>query len=398
MNTQPIASTKNSKLDIMSAGDTVKVPRIGDVVTGTVVSVSKHEVHLDIEGFGLGVVRGHELLDESGLHGALKIGENAEATVLDLENEKGELELSFRLAGHKKAWQDLDAMRRSGDVIEVTVTDANRGGLIVRVGKVEGFLPVSQMLPERYPRVEGGDKNKILEKLRSFIGSNVPVRVIDSYERDGRLIVSEKAAREEKQKEKLAQYQVDSTIEGTVAGLVDFGAFVRFGDDLEGLIHISEIDWKRIGHPKDVLTVGEKVQAKVIGISGGRVSLSRKALLPNPWEQYRADFKVGDLVEGKVSSVNRFGAFVEVRPGLLGLVHISELGDAIDPEHPFDKFPAGSSHTWRILAFEPERQRLALSGKEPKANEPKKEDEVVSPTLDEVLKDATAPPEPAQNK
>ena len=170
------------------------LPRVGDLIKGKVISVSKSAVHMDIAGIATGVVRGKELIDESGDFSDLKLEEEAQATVMELENENGEIELSFRAAGHQKAWENLQKIMESVEIIQVPVTEANRGGLMVRVGRIDGFLPVSQLIPEHYPRVEGGDKNKILEILKNLIGKKLKVKLINVDESDNKLILSEKSA------------------------------------------------------------------------------------------------------------------------------------------------------------------------------------------------------------
>jgi small subunit ribosomal protein S1 len=263
----------------------IQIPKVGDIVEGKVLSVTKSEVHVDIEGISSGVVRGRELYDESGEYTELKVGDAVLATVVDLENEKGVLELSFRQAGHKKAWDLLTKSLSEEAIVDAEITEANRGGLMIKVGRVVGFLPVSQLTVEHYPRVEGGDKEKILERLATYIGQAFKVRVIDVNEADEKLIVSEKLAWEEKQKDALKKYQIGDQVEGKVTGVVDFGAFVEFGDGLEGLVHISELAWQRIDDPRQIVKVGDEIKAKIISIDNSRISLSLKQLIDDPWKK-----------------------------------------------------------------------------------------------------------------
>ena len=160
---------------MLAEGNFVNIPKVGDLVKGTIVDISRSEIRLDIEGLTTGVVRGREFYDESNEYSDLKIGDEVEATVIDLENENGEMELSFRFAGHQKAWDSLAELRDKGEIIKALITDANKGGLMVKVGRMSGFLPVSQLMPEHYPRVPGGDKNRILEKLKSYVGREFEV-------------------------------------------------------------------------------------------------------------------------------------------------------------------------------------------------------------------------------
>lgn len=338
------------------------VPKVGDVIKGTVLSVTRHEVHLDIEGITTGVIRGRELFDESGEFSNLKIGEEAQATVLELENESGEMELSFRQAGHRKAWEELVRFWKGGDVVDALIVDANRGGLMVRVGRVMGFLPVSQLMTEHYPRVEGGDKNKILEILATFVGQNFRVKLIDVNEQEDKLIVSEKAAMEEKQKELISQFSVDTVVDGTVTGVVDFGVFVEFGPRLEGLVHISELAWQRVDNPRDLYHVGDTMKAKIIGIEGTKISLSVKRLTEDPWKTAVERYAIGQVVKGQVLKINPFGAFVELDKEIHGLAHVSELSDK-PIRDPGSVLKAGERYDFKIISIDAKSHRLGLSRK-----------------------------------
>src|SRR3989338_83653 len=268
----------------LAEGDFIKIPKVGDLIKGKIIDLSRSEIRLDIEGLTTGVVRGREFYDESNDYADLKLGDEVEATVLELENENGEMELSLRFAGHQKAWGSLRQLMEGSQVVSVGITDANKGGLMVKLGKVSVFLPVSQLTPEHYPRVPGGDRNKILDRLKSFIGTNFEVKVIDVDDREDKLIVSEKAAWGEKQRDVLAQYKPGTIVEGKVTAITDFGVFVEFGDKLEGLIHIYELAWQRIDDPHNFVSVGQAVKAEIINIEGSKIFLSIKKLLYNPWK------------------------------------------------------------------------------------------------------------------
>ncbi len=338
------------------------IPKVGDIITGKVLSVSKNEVHLDIDGLTTGVIRGREILDESGDSADLKVGDEASATVVELENENGQMELSFRTAGHRKAWDNLLKLRDEGAVVDAVIADANRGGLMVRVSRIEGFLPVSQLTTEHYPRVEGGDKQRILELLSKYTKQTFKVKVIDVNEREGKLIVSEKAAWEVEQRTLLNKYHTGDVVTGKVTGVVDFGAFMEFDHGLEGLIHISELAWQRIEHPRDFVKVGQELQAKIIGIEGTKVSLSVKKLTADPWEKAVEKYHVGQIVRGQVVRLNSFGAFVELDPDIQGLCHISELAHKM-LNHPSETVKEGEEYTFKILSIEPTEHRLGLSKK-----------------------------------
>jgi ribosomal protein S1 len=338
----------------------VKFPKVGEVVTGTVVSASKNEVRLDIYGIKTGVVRSRELYNESEEYGHLKPGDQVEATVIELENENGEMELSFRYAGQQKAWESLKELMTSQKVITVKIADANKGGLMVKIGHIAGFLPVSQLIPEHYPRVEGGDRNKILDFLKKFVGQPLQVKVIDVDEKEDKLIVSEKAAWEEAQEKAVSKYKVGDKIKGKITAVTDFGAFVEFGDKMEGLVHISEIAWQRIDDPRDFVKVGEQVEAEIINIENTKIFLSMKKLQKDPWADVAKKYKVGEIVKGKVIKANPFGLFVELDSDIHGLAHISELSSK-PISNVEEVAKAGDIIEFRIISIEPQDHRLGLS-------------------------------------
>jgi small subunit ribosomal protein S1 len=361
MNDKDITTNPDSEFaKLMSDNQYLKFPKVGDVIKGKVVNASKAEVRLDFEGIKTGIVRGRELYNESDEYGHLKMGDMVEATVVKLENENGEMELSFRYAGQQRAWDGLRDLMKSGEVLNLKVSDANKGGLMVKIGNVTGFLPVSQLIPEHYPRVEGGDKNKILDFLRKFIGQPLQIKVLDVDEKEEKLIVSEKAAWEEVQEKAVSKFKVGDKVKGKITAVTDFGAFVEFGTKMEGLVHISELAWQRIDNPRDIVKVGDQVEAEIINIEGTKIFLSMKKLQKDPWANISEKYKVGDMVNGKVLKVNPFGLFVELDPEIHGLAHISELSDKpITDVNEIAK--AGETIKFRIISIEPKDHRLGLS-------------------------------------
>ena len=341
-------------------GVEIKVPKIGDVLEGKVLSVGKNEVYIDIEGIGLGVVRGRELFDESVRMSTLKIGDPVIASVVEAENKAGNVELSFRQAGQERVWHTLVDRMKAHEVIQTKILEANKGGLMVEVNGVIGFLPVSQLSSEHYPRVEEGDKNKILEVLRSYVGKTFDVQVITADAHDEKLIVSEKAVGEGELRTKISKLTIGTVTEGEVSGIVDFGIFLKFGEGLEGLVHISELAWNRIDHPKDLYKVGQKVQAQVISIDRDRISLSIKRLQPDPWVEAIKKYQVGQMVKGKVNKVMPFGAFVELDPEIYGLVHSVELSND-EVKDPSEIVKVGDEREFKIISIEPQEHRLGLS-------------------------------------
>lgn len=340
--------------------DMLPIPQVEALIEGIVFDASKNEVHIDIPGYRSGVIRGPELFDESGEYAELQVGATVQATVLELENENGEVELSFRQAGHKKAWDELKKLFEAQDIVDASVVDANKGGLIIRVGRVSGFLPVSQLTIEHYPRVEGGNKQKILERLKTYSGQIFKVRIINVDDKERTLIVSEKAAWEDRQQKTLSKYKIGDVVEGKITGVVDFGAFVEFDEGLEGLVHISEIAWQRIDDPRDFIKVGDQVKAQIISIDASKVSLSIRRLLEDPWAGVAKKYKVGDAVEGLVLKTNPFGVFVELDKDIHGLCHISELSSN-KVESPKDVVEPGKNYTFKIISLEPKEHRLGLS-------------------------------------
>lgn len=408
-NTNQPAGAAAEMEKLLAEHEEIALPDVGTVVEGVVVSAANNEVHIDLGGIATGVVRGPELVDESGVYTDLQPGDTVSATVLEQENEMGLLELSFREAGHKKAWDELERLHRDQEIVKGQIIDANKGGLIVRLGNVTGFLPVSQLTVEHYPRVEGANKQKILSRLMTYIGETFDVVVLDVNEEESKLIFSEKAAKMDEQSELLAKYSVGDVVEGVVTGVVDFGAFVEFGEGLEGLVHISELAWQRIDNPKDIISVGDDVKAQIISIDRGKISLSIRRLQDDPWKAVSEKYTVGDVVEGTVLKVNPFGAFVELDKDIHGLAHISELSWK-KIQSPEDVLKAGEVKKFKIVSIEPEQHRLGLSLKQltprpgGKADDEKKADdkpeEKPEETPAEEEKPAEAPTEekPAEEK
>jgi len=300
----------------------------------------------------------------------LQPGSEVTATVIDLDNDDGYIELSIREASYERAWDDLRAKKDGEETISVKMLDANKGGLMVEVNGVTGFLPVSQLSSKNYPRVEDGDKNKILELLKALINKELPVRIIDINQEDEKLIVSEKAAHSDMEREAIAGLHVGDTISGEVSGVVDFGAFVKFTpagaeddeDDakLEGLIHISELAWQLIDNPREVIKVNDRTEAKIIGIDDTRISLSIKALQEDPWTKITEKYTVGEIYEGKVDKINHFGAFVYLDSDIHGLAHISEFQEMYPGKKMEDKIAQKESFMWKVLSIEPKEHRMGL--------------------------------------
>lgn len=354
--------TKNASEDFndLLARNTVKVPQVGELIKGKVITASKAEVKLDIDGFMTGVVRGPELYEEDNEYATLKPGDEVDATVIDNENENGELELSFRIAGQARAWAGIQDAYENKKIIRVRIVDANKGGLLAKYRQIAGFLPVSQLAPENYPRVSGGDKSKILDKLRSFAGQEFEVKVITLEEKDDKIIFSEKEAWNEKQQDVISKYKVGTAIEGKITAITDFGVFVSFGENLEGLIHISELAWQRIDDPADLYRVGDTIRAEVISLENSKIFLSAKKLITDPWHNVGEKYKLGQLVKGTILKVNPFGLFVKLDDDIHGLAHISQL-ELAPAQRIYDKYKPKDVINFEIVSMEPKEHRLGLA-------------------------------------
>ena len=340
----------------------LKVLEEGEVVKGRILSVGKNEVYVDVDGIGIGVVRGRELYDDEQILSSLQIGGEVFASVIELENKEGNIELSFRKAGLERVWQTMREKLESKEVVRTKILEANKGGLMVKINSVVGFLPVSQLAPSHYPRVEDGDKNKILSVLRGFVGQDFDVRIITAEQEGEKLIVSERAVIEGDLMQKISKIKIGDVVDGEVTGVVDFGAFVKFGDELEGLVHISELAWQRIEDPKDIVKVGDKVKAQVIAIDNDRISLSLKRLQKDPWEDAVKKYSIGQVVTGKVLKLAPFGAFVELDADIHGLAHLGELSHEKIADAS-QVLKEGEEREFKIISIEPAEHRLGLSVK-----------------------------------
>ncbi|MDO8240608.1 MAG: S1 RNA-binding domain-containing protein [Candidatus Moranbacteria bacterium] len=373
-----------SVMEQLLASEDVKFPKVSDVVEGTVIEVGSNAIYLDIDPFGTGIVLGREIKDGMG-SGKLKEGDRVSATIMDLENEDGYIELSVREASYEKAWEDIESKRDTQEKIGTKVLSANKGGLLVEVNGISGFLPVSQLSSKNYPRVDDGDKNKILTLLKKLVGQELDVRILDADRESEKLIVSEKAAQSEKDRETISNLKVGDVVDGEISGVVDFGVFVKFTqpksdktegseeERLEGLVHISELAWQLIENPRDIAKVGDKVQAKIIGIDNDKISLSIRALQKDPWSIVTEKYNIGDVVEGTVNRINPFGAFVYLDRDIHGLAHVSEMSEMFPGKNIDEIIKVGDKYDWKILSIEPKEHRMGLSLVEKKEKKAKKE-------------------------
>lgn len=342
-------------MDDLLANESVKQLTQGEVVEGTVLTVHKHEILVDLGPLGVGMVPRREI----GFGRNLVVGDAVTASVVEQELDNGYALLSLRKAAKDRGWDEVQRIVDSGEIIEVTAYDANRGGMLIELEGVRGFLPVSQLSAEHYPRVGGADKDEILQRLNALVGKPIRVRILDADRKANKLIFSEKEAIKEGLSERFEKLKIGDTVTGVVTGVVDFGAFVNV-EGIEGLIHISEISWERVSNPGDYVKVGDQVTAKIIAIDKDRLSLSLKQLQEDPWMKEVEQFKKGDSVEGTVTRITPFGAFVQISAAVEALVHVSELGDSSDVD-PEKVFTLNERKTFRILDVDKENRKISLS-------------------------------------
>jgi small subunit ribosomal protein S1 len=351
---------KTLTMDELLAGSDVKQLKTGDVVEGTVMSVKKHEVWVDLGANGIGVIFRREVGSN-----ALQEGESITASIVDPELDEGYALLSMKRAVKDRGWSELQRVFEDQEIVEVSPYDANRGGLLIELDGIRGFLPVSQLSAEHYPRVSDSDKDEILTKLNSLVGKSLRVRILDVSRRDNKLIFSEKEAVRDDMASRLAELNIGDVVEGIVTGVIDFGAFVNV-DGIEGLVHISEISWERVEDPRKYIKVGDKIKAKIIAIDKDRLSLSIKQMSEDPWLSEVKQFKKDDVVEGKITRITPFGAFVQLSPAVEALVHVSEMSDSEDSIDPEAVFKLNEKKKFKLIDIDSDNRKIALSLKDVK--------------------------------
>lgn len=346
--------------DLLIDSPILKFPKPGSIVEGKVITIRKNRVLVDLDGVSTGVIAGREAVDSTGTVQNLNAGDEVSAFVLEPENDEGLIVLSLRRASQHRTWKKFVDVHDNKEVIEVKITDANKGGLLVEVDGIKGFLPVSQLAPKHYPRVNGADSAKILQRLQSLTGKKISCRVINVDFDTKKLVLSEKAAFFEQRKQALGKLNIGDIIEGVVSGVVNFGLFVTF-NGLEGLVHISEIAWGHVDDPSNFAKLGDKIRVKIIGIDGEKISLSLKKMSDNPWEEISKQLLPGTQVKGKISRINEFGAFVEISDDINGLIHVSELNDPRVTESEDFNLEVGASVTSNIINVDVENHRISLT-------------------------------------
>ncbi len=337
---------------------------IGSTVEGKVVARDRSSLYIDLGIHGTGIIYGREFYNVKDIVKNLETGDKVFAKIVEMENDEGYKELSLRDATKEIGWQRLKDLRDAGTVLSVRISGVNKGGLLTSLDGIQAFLPVSQLSAEHYPRVADADKQKILKELQKFIGKTLEVKVLDLLAEENKLILSEKAKSEEKTKETLKNYSKGDIVEGQITGIADFGAFIKFpfpvedeNEQIEGLIHISELDWQLVENPAEVVKVGEAVKAQIININNNQVFLSLKSLKKNPWEEIEKEYKKDDVIKGKVTKFSTFGAFVEIAPKIRGLCHISEFESKEKME---EQLTIGETYSFQVILIEPREHRMSL--------------------------------------
>lgn len=338
-------------------------PKEGTVIEATLIKKFTRKAYFDMGRFGTGIVYGAEAVNAKEILRNLNPGDKLNAKIIMLDGEEGNIELSLSDAGKQKLWQQAKELAEAGEVVKAKIMGANAGGLMALIsGELKAFLPVSQLSLEHYPKVPDGDRVKIADELKKFVGEELSVKIIDVNPRTAKIIVSEREVLSANVKELLAAYAVGQDVQCIVSGVADFGVFVRFTDNpqIEGMIHISELDYKLIDNPKELVKVNDELKAKIVDIKEGRVFLSLKALKEDPWAKLGDAFKPGETVEGRVYKFNPFGAIVALHGDLQGVVHVSEFGGT---EEMKKALVVGQSYPFVIDAVKPEEKRITLKVK-----------------------------------
>jgi ribosomal protein S1 len=330
----------------------------GSIVEGQVIELKKAALYIDLGLYGTGLIFGREYINARDIIKNIRVGDMIKAKIVEVQNAEGYTELSLKEARQALVWKEAEEAMKKAEVLELPVKEANKGGLIIEWRGIQGFLPASQLKPEHYPRVEGSDKDKILGELKKFVGEKLSVIVISINPQEDKLVFSEKATNQEERKETVSKYALGDDLECEVAGVVDFGIFLKIEEGLEGLVHISEIDWGLIEDPRKLFKVGDKVKARIIEIKDGKISLSLKVFKENPWTEFDGKLKKGDIVSGVVIKFNKHGALVSIKDGVAGLVHNSSFGTE---EKLREALELGKSYNFQINIFEPKDQKMTLA-------------------------------------
>lgn len=332
-------------------------PLADELVEGPVVAILKNSIFVDLQPYGTGIIYGREYINARDVIKKINIGDSIKAKVVEAENEDGYIELSLREAKQAVLWHEAEIAMKDKTVFELAIKEANKGGLIVEWQGIEGFLPASQLKPEHYPRVEDSDKDKILKELKKVVGVKLSLNIIAVNPKDGKLIFSEKETSRDDKNEAIGKYSVGDEVATEVSGIVEFGVFLKLEEGIEGLVHISELDWGLVDDPRSFFKLGDKIKAKIIEVKEGKISLSIKALKENPWKTFEGKLKKGDIMKGIVVKYNKHGALVSIKEGVAGLVHNSQFGTE---EKLRENLSIGKTYNFQVTLFEPKDQKMSL--------------------------------------
>lgn len=344
--------------ELFNASPEIKYPKEWEVVCGSVVKIEKKNILVNVNNQFSWLVISKEIGNTVDIN-SLNSGDNIDVMVLGDSVERWLLILSLKRANQIKSLTNLSKYRNSEEVITVRPTEANKGWLLVDIDGLKWFIPVSQLTPLNYPRVEGADPSKILEHLEWLVWKDFKVKVINVDEAGKKIIFSEKAAISENRDKALGSLKVGDIVEGTVSGILTYWLFITF-DGLEWLVHVSEIDWGHVNNPWKFAKVGQKLKVKVIGLDNDKISLSVKRLQENPWDVLSRKFKVGDIVKAPISRISQFWAFMELDWGIQGLIHLSEISHGVVKDIR-DFVKVGEDVEAKIINFEPKEKRIGLS-------------------------------------
>lgn len=368
-NTATATETSNTLMQTI-INEIPQPPKEGQLIEGIVSAVGRARVYVDLPPFGTGLIYGREYMNARDVLRKVSVGDTIAAKVVTPENEDGYIELSLKEARQALIWADAEEAVKRGTVMSLEVKEANKGGLIIDWQGIQGFLPASQLSTDNYPRVSDGDKDKILTSLNNLVGKHLSVVMITADPKEHKLIFSEKGLQEKEEKEeKVGRYEVGDVLTGEVTGAVDFGIFVKVEQGLEGLVHISELDWGLVEDTRSLYKVGDKVQVKVIEVKDDKISLSIKQLKDNPWAEASKKYKKDQVVDAVVIKYNKHGALASIEEGVAGLVHVSEFENEEDLKN---NLSLGNVYKFKITLFEPDEQRMTLSFKETNKTEEEK--------------------------
>lgn len=345
-------------MKVFALNEIIKPIEDGELIEGTVISLDSMTMYVDIPLYGTGIIYGLEYINARDMIKNINVGDTVKAKIVERENKNGYIELSLKEARQALVWSDAEKAMKSEEILELPVKEANKGGLIIEWQGIAGFLPASQLGAENYPRVTDGNKDEILKELRKLVNKKINVTIIGANPKEGKLIFSEKGNSKEGKKEMVTKYAIGDELDCEVTGVVDFGIFLKVQDGLEGLVHISEIDWSLVDDPRTLYKIGDKVKAKIIEIKDGKISLSLKALKENPWTRVEKKYKKDDDVTGVVIKFNKHGALVSIEEGVSGLVHVSEFGD---DKKLKEALSLGKSYPFKITLFDPKEHKMTLS-------------------------------------